>query len=427
MNRASLVVVSLTLVAACGSGEPGVVSVGAGWSQNAASADAATSERSSSVAPQNIEFVLADGVFRPAERARAWRVTAPRDATSRLEGLADAFAIDGDPVTGEGGTVTIGDDRRVSSWTWGGIVSWSYESAVMRAGDATVSEPCDPSAGPCDTAPPDTIALPENLISTGDALVKARRILGAAGYGADQTTLVAGSSEWSTWVDVELTAGGVGSGLVGRIDFGTDGVVTSAYGQFVSLERADEYPLVDLDTAVGRLGAPMFASTPRSADASVAVDASTGSATDSVADAPVTVTVTGVDLVLQPVTQSEASTLLVPAYSFTSADGVVGVVLALEDKHMNTGNGGVEPAPGTALPEPAPVPTPDEMTPIPQSEADTVIGLTEDEATRIAKDRGWTVRIAERDGEQYMLTLDFQMNRVNLTITGGRVTAVSVG
>ncbi|MEY2966440.1 MAG: hypothetical protein RLY50_490 [Actinomycetota bacterium] len=425
MTRAPLFIVGLTLVAACGSSEPGVISIGAGWSQNAASADAATGERSSLAVSPSIEFVLADGVSAPAERAHAWRVTAPRDATSRLEGLAEAFAIDGDPVTGDDGTVTIGDDRRVSSWTWGGIVSWSYESAVMSGGDSTVSEPCDPSAGLCDTAPPDRVALPENLISTGDALVKARRILGAAGYGADQTTLVGGSSEWSTWVDIELTAGGVGSGLFGRIDFGADGVVTSAYGQFVALERADEYPLVDLATAVGRLGVPIFASGPRSDDASAAVDSSAGSATDSVADSPVTVTVTGVDMVLQPETQSDTSTLLVPAYSFTSADGLVGVVLALEDKHMNTGNGGVEPTPGTALPEPAPAP--DEMPPIPQSDADTVIGLTEDEATKIAADRGWTVRIAERDGEQYMLTLDFQVNRVNLSITGGRVTAVSVG
>jgi hypothetical protein len=32
-----------------------------------------------------------------------------------------------------------------------------------------------------------------------------------------------------------------------------------------------------------------------------------------------------------------------------------------------------------------------------------------------------------RDGEAFMLTMDFQTNRVNLTITTGSVTAVTIG
>jgi hypothetical protein len=40
---------------------------------------------------------------------------------------------------------------------------------------------------------------------------------------------------------------------------------------------------------------------------------------------------------------------------------------------------------------------------------------------------GWQVRVAMRDGEAFMLTQDFQTNRVNLTITKGLVTNVVIG
>ena len=377
------------------------------------------------IAP-SVEYTLADGLERPAAKARAWRVTAPDDATSRLEGVARAFAITGAPVTSPDGSVTIGKDRRVSSWQWGGVVSWSYDSMARVDGDTTVSEPCDPAAGPCDEnasgASDDRMSPPKDLISPGDALVKTRRILGAAGYGIDQTALDAGTSEWSTWVDIEILTGGVRSGLVGRIDFGSAGVVTSAYGQFVSLERADEYPLVDLQTALDRLAQPVYASSSSSSSREITQDSADLGAPS---PAPITVTITSVDLVLQQVTVADDESLLVPSYRLASAEGVAAVVFAVEDKYLDTSTDPVEPAPGTAVPEPAPAP--DDMAPIPQSEADTLVGLAEDDAVKSAEGRGWTVRIAERDGEQFMLTLDFQTNRVNLSITKGRVTAVTVG
>ena len=202
-------------------------------------------------------------------------------------------------------------------------------------------------------------------------------------------------------------------------------MVTSAYGQFVALERADEYPLVDLETAVERLAMPMFASSVARDAASTAVvsgettPGSTGTAQ------PTVVEITAVELALQQVSVSETESILVPAYRFSSADGVVGTVFAVEDKYLDIDDDASEPVPGTAVPEPAPAP--DTLDPIGQADADTLVGLAEDEATKVATGRGWTVRIAERDGEQFMLTLDFQTNRVNLSITKGKVTAVTVG
>ena len=56
-----------------------------------------------------------------------------------------------------------------------------------------------------------------------------------------------------------------------------------------------------------------------------------------------------------------------------------------------------------------------------------LVGLTEDEATKVAESNGWIVRISSRDGEEFQLTMDYLANRVNLAIADGKVTGVSVG
>ncbi|MGA0862553.1 MAG: hypothetical protein ACO3RB_01535 [Ilumatobacteraceae bacterium] len=423
MRRVAVLFVPLVLVSAgCGPSDPQVITIAPSIARNEGAADSVAGFPSWD-AP-NVEFVLADGLAKPASKARAWRVSVAKDAITRLRRLAEAFAIDGDPVTGDDGSVTIGNGRRISSWSWAGVVSWSYD-ALATGGDVAVSAPCDPSSGLCDStvvSPPDRMERPENLLSADDALVKARRILGSAGYDAGLTALEPGSSEWSTWVDVELLVGGLRSGLVGRIDFGEDGAVTSAYGQIVETERADEYPLVDLETAVQRLSDPLFSA------AAATRDIASTSAGSGTADQVMQVSVSSVELVLQPVTESDASTLLVPSYQLSSQDGVVGTAFALEETHMTIAGAaepapGDEPVPGTAVSEPAP----DDLTPVPQEQADSLVGLAEDEAAKVAESRGWVVRIAERDGEQFMLTMDYVPSRVNLTIAGGRVTGASVG
>jgi hypothetical protein len=56
-----------------------------------------------------------------------------------------------------------------------------------------------------------------------------------------------------------------------------------------------------------------------------------------------------------------------------------------------------------------------------------LIGLTESEAVKVASERGWTIRVAMRDGEAFMLTKDYSENRVNLTVVKTVVTAVTIG
>ena len=62
-----------------------------------------------------------------------------------------------------------------------------------------------------------------------------------------------------------------------------------------------------------------------------------------------------------------------------------------------------------------------------QDVADTVLGMSEAEATKTAEAKGLTVRVGSRDGEDFALTMDYRTDRVTLTVVAGIVTAVTPG
>ena len=64
---------------------------------------------------------------------------------------------------------------------------------------------------------------------------------------------------------------------------------------------------------------------------------------------------------------------------------------------------------------------------ITQEAADTLLGMAEDDATKMAANNGWGVRVGQRDDEMFALTKDYRMDRVTLTIVADEVTKVDVG
>ncbi len=58
---------------------------------------------------------------------------------------------------------------------------------------------------------------------------------------------------------------------------------------------------------------------------------------------------------------------------------------------------------------------------------DSLINLTEEEATNKVKENGYHVRITRRDGREYMITCDFTINRVNFHIENGLITKATTG
>ena len=64
---------------------------------------------------------------------------------------------------------------------------------------------------------------------------------------------------------------------------------------------------------------------------------------------------------------------------------------------------------------------------ITQEAADTLLGMTEDDAMKMAANNGWGVRVGQRDDEMFALTEDYRLDRVTLTIVADEVTKVDVG
>jgi hypothetical protein len=59
--------------------------------------------------------------------------------------------------------------------------------------------------------------------------------------------------------------------------------------------------------------------------------------------------------------------------------------------------------------------------PSPEPDAALFVGLTEERAAAEAVNHGWGFRVAERDGEQLLLTQDYASDRVNVAVRGGTV------
>jgi hypothetical protein len=87
----------------------------------------------------------------------------------------------------------------------------------------------------------------------------------------------------------------------------------------------------------------------------------------------------------------------------------------------------VVPVPDTAVATPSVDPAVDLDMSVAQEVADTVVGMSEVEATKTAEAKGLTVRVGSRDGEDFPLTMDYRTDRVTLTVKADKVTAVTVG
>lgn len=56
-----------------------------------------------------------------------------------------------------------------------------------------------------------------------------------------------------------------------------------------------------------------------------------------------------------------------------------------------------------------------------------LIGLTHEEAVKLAKENGFATRIREEDGKGFMGTTDYRTDRINLHITNCKITKVAKG
>jgi hypothetical protein len=435
-STVAVVAVSSFLFSACGSTDLLVLSLKSSQvtsGSNRASPTSAQYEEDAKLAyAQDVSYSIVNALPDLGDAGTAWSVNPLKENIGTLRKLAVSLGLSGDVVKEDKNNFSIGQDDKTGagirlfvdvSSAW-----WNYSSA--SAGSDTASSPaCPPNADCADAGSPVLNPTPPmNLPDEATAIARVTQLLTDAGLRVKAYELAATKSEWSTDVVGTLMARDVSSNISLYVSFGSDERIMYASGPLVDLKNAGSYPLVAPKDAVKRLSQLQYG----------LVGATVRSAISS-APVAVTVPITGVRLALMQTTLTNNSSILLPAYTFTNADGDVGTVLAIEEKYLSYGDsevtdgGDPEPepiavAPGSpgAVPGQAVAPI-EPVTVLDDASVKKLIGLTEAEAQKVAAELGWQVRVAMRDGEAFMLTTDFQTNRVNLTIVAGSVTAVAVG
>lgn len=355
--------------------------------------------------------------------ASAWSIAKYGEAMRETQRLADAFGLNAKATRSEndkyefvavddstGATVTLWNHLAIGGW-------WSY----WTDGDTAVSSPgCAPDVEDCERPMVDEPRPATDLLTPDEAIARAEGYLDAAGIEPVGYVLSASSTPWSTDVTGVLELDGVESNVMVMFSFADGGELSYASGPVFSVTRADTYPLITVTEALERMSEPRFGFF--GAATAMATDiASIEAGPDSTTPVPVTVPITGVRLTLMETNLDNATHMLLPAFTFQNADGDVGTVLAIADEFLvfpdldQTDPGQIEPAPGGTI------------EPLNTDSAGSLVGLTEDEALATATERGWQLRVAQRDDENFMLSADYRQDRVNIVVKDGIVTSVEIG
>ena len=345
----------------------------------------------------------------------------------------------------------------------------SSSDSSMSDTTTVIDEPREPS-------------LPQNLPSIDDATKIVKDLLEAMGENLDSMSIEANTDNWGTYATAWREYGGIRSPLSWNFGFGADAELRYASGTMIEFAKGPKYPQVDTVAGVDRLGDPRYsgwfgygimasdtatksatvgatepAIEPRAEVAPVEplpvpdTDVTKPGVSETVVEeTPVAqeIRIVGVAQSLTPVIDSNNNVWLLPSYDYKVADGYTVSALAIEDKYINQTNGGtattvVEPGviePGVI--EPGVIePGPGETTPgdtgggsigsdlVLPTEADAkgLIGMGEAEAVTLIESRGWVVRIGSRDGEEYMLTMDYSDSRITLGIEKAVVVTATIG
>ena len=450
------------LLASCGGDTAATLTLGRSSAESrSANAGTAMADSKLAVWAPSVTYVAGDALADPkwtdgVGRQRAWRYVAPSSPGKELARIASVLGVPGtvkeDAANkGSWSSEAMPGSPLFSSWGDEHGRWWSYTGSAVSpmtvdpSGSAS-SEPCPPDSKDCTTRPVDTVPPAENLPTKDEARKAALALLSKLGVDTDPGALSVDvqADDWSVRVSATALHEGemswVRSWYVG---YGSDARLTDASGSMVTLEQADRYPVIDPVAAVTRLNEGLGLTGVAgwgAASRDIAVDS--GSTTGE-PPAPVEVTLVSARISLVDWSLADGTQMLLPAWALADEDGNEVKVVAVADKYIARPQ--VEPAPEPA-PDPSVVPVPgssgsgssgssgssggsDDVpaAAIREEDAQKLVGLGEDEATKIATGNGWTVRVAERDGESFMLTTDYRLDRVNLTVMKGVVTAVTIG
>jgi hypothetical protein len=336
------------------------------------------------------------------------------------------------PTDGSAPSVVVLNDPQ-ATWYYSG--AWAMETPGESSGTAS-SEPREPGAAGSDdsdsgTAPDEMRdweppTPPEGILTADEAQAEAIRIFSAVGQNPNDFELEVWADEWYASVTAWPRLGGGRSPMTWNFGFGEKGQLQWASGFLAEPVATGPFPLVGLDEALERLadqftgwGAAVGFPAP-DADAPTSNDEA---ARDSDEQMPEPVkelaVLVSVAADLWWAMDVDGSVWLLPAYRFTDTEGREHIVAAVTDEYLM-----IEPQVGII--EPMPTPGSDGGVTGPGSEEEAqmeelmtwakkeLIGMELSAATVVAEARGVVVRVAQRDGQELMVTMDYVMNRINL-------------
>ena len=468
----ALTVFALFAVSSCGddpdaSGPPVLVlSTGGAWSSTApAASDMSSSEGMDEKMMWGYQQHLSAAADLPAldSDARVYTLVAGDVSTDSMNALKEAFDVTADFVAqdaDQGGGYLSGDYTTTPTLYVGSDAMryWSYSPAWEQS--PMSSQPCvyeqssataaDPSVDP--PAPVVEICAepvaPENVPTKAEAEALFAATMTVLGINNEDLVLDSYSDEWGANVNGYLKIDGIRSPLSWNVGYGADATITWASGVFADVQDGASYPRIGTAAAIDRLnsqqagnwGGPMVRGG-YAYDTGVSSDVVTTEVMPLI-DAPEPVvqeiSIVGVEEELVTLYGADGSIYLVPGYTFIAAEDEYGyagryTVSALPDEYMQVADAVNEvpmtevPVPDTAVATPSVDPAVDPDMSVAQDVADTVLGMSEAEATKTAEAKGLTVRVGSRDGEDFALTMDYRTDRVTLTVVAGIVTAVTPG
>ncbi len=318
------------------------------------------------------------------------------------------------------------------------LLFWSYNNMSMSSRTTCSVAPSDPNSSADTTVVAPDCGMPEaptNLPTKDQAISAAQDLLSNGGLSVKNLRFEVYADEWGVNVNAIEQVQGFDVPLSHNVTFGEDSKVSYANGHLVTLKKSQKYPLISTTDGVKRLQDSLMTSGCSFCRGGVAMETQTKESI-SPSDLPeVVVKITGVKKSLVLIWTANGVPTLLPGYTYYNSDGDVGQVIAVQDKYIKKQ---VVPSPQDTVPAPGVVPSPQDtvlapgvdselLKSITEEQAATLIGLSEEEATQAAKDKGWVIRVAARDGEQFMLTEDYSPSRVNIVVVASLVTEVTVG
>lgn len=407
----------------------------------------------------------------PADGWRYSKVTELDPAV--VSRLTAAFGLTGsvEALPAEwGGGWRVGPDDGSAPALWlgaDGLGWWSYsapwpsvavaEPAPVEAPDAVVSESSEMSGEsprPIEPVAPPEVKPPVGVPDAAQAEALARQRFAELGLEVNDADLEVYADEWSASVTLWHTLNGVRTGFATSVGFGENATITYAGGQFNTPEAVSGFARVGTPAAFERLSANggmwwgggvskmMVDCAPVMTGEEAGVESGT-----TVEPPTFTVNIVGVKESWWTLYDVDGTVWLVPGYTFVDSEGGEHLVPAVSDELVQPAEPMPvdeptpveEPAPveGPAVSEPAPGNTgasepgydPDQpvTSPVSSEVVERVVGLPEDEASTVAKELGFEMRVTERDGESFPVTADYRTDRINVVIEAGVVTTASIG